>query len=57
MVVLLDQLVRLAEYYKDGDALPEGIEIETRNGYSYISKRILNLSIAVLVRSSYITVA
>ena len=51
-VALLDQLLRIAENYTLGDVLPVDTATEVKNGFIYITKRILDVNVCVISRKS-----
>lgn len=56
IVVLLDTLLNIADRYTSGDILPLGVITEVKNGFTYISKRMLDVNICVITRQSYLNV-
>jgi len=54
-IVMLDELVRVAELYKDGDTLTGTISQITISGYRYLTSRYLDMTLSVMTRESYLS--
>lgn len=53
-IIILDQLLRVAEAYVTGDTLEAGYSKETDGAYEYISKRTGTIRLSILTRESYL---